>query len=154
MATRLEAAKFLSILALASAPAFAQTIPANNYECAGDPGTSVTYSTTSFGGVPLITIQIDKTVISKSGDEIQTQSTVLGNLVTVVRQEVPDQFTDTVTLIAPDVNLIEGGRRAGFATQLALTRTRTSIGGPALVVGVIQESTYRRLFCVARVLQS
>jgi hypothetical protein len=149
MIKRLVSPAFLMALALTPTPALAQTVPANNYECTNNAGTTVNYSTTSFTGDPRITIAFDGIVISKSGTEIQTQSTVLGTLVTVVRREVPDAFTDTITFVAPDVNVTSSTPEVKFSTELFFTRTFTSIGGPSLVVGVIQSSTRRTLGCVA-----
>jgi hypothetical protein len=130
---------------------FAQTRPANNYQCTGN-GVTLTYSTTSFTGDPRFTITIDGTTISRSGSEIQSQATVLGSLVTIVRRQVPDAFTDTITLVAPDVNVTPSNPTVPFATRLFLTRTHTSIGGPALVEGVIQDSQSRGLSCTASAL--
>ena len=149
MIKKLVTSAFLMTLALTPTSALAQTQPANNYDCTNNAGTTVDYSTTSFTGDPRITIQFDGNVISKSGDEIQTQKTVLGTLVTVVRREVPDSFTDTITFVAPDVNVTSSTPAVSFRTELFFTRTRTSIGGPSLVVGVIQSSTRRTLVCTA-----
>lgn len=140
---------FLMTLALTPTSALAQTGSANNYECTNDAGTTVNYSTTSFTGDARITIQFDGNVISRSGEEIQTQRTVLGTLVTVVRRLAPDSFTDTVTFVAPDVNVTAKTPEVSFRTELFFTRTFTSIGGPSLVNGVIQSSTRRTVVCTA-----
>ena len=148
MSARLVMTGVSFALALISAPALAQYVPANLYECAGT-NLSVTYSTTSFAGVPQITIEIDGVAISRRGDEIQSQATVLGSLVTIVRKQIPDLYTDTLTLIAPDVNLKAKGARVGFTTELFSTRTNTTIAGPQQVLGLIQQSTSKRLYCAA-----
>lgn len=72
-----------------STPVLAQTVPANVYECQGD-GVAITYSTTSMPGQPIITVDFGKTTIARSGDEIQTQDTVLGALVTIQFPSLPD----------------------------------------------------------------
>ena len=156
MTKRFLTPAFLMTLALAPRPALAQTaaaaVPAaaaNNYECTNDAGTTVNYATTSFTGEPRITIQFDGNLISRSGEEIQTQRSVLGTLVTVVRSFVPDSFTDTITFVAPDVNVTGKTPEVSFRTELFFTRTRTSIGGPSLVSGVIQSSTRRTVVCTA-----
>ena len=149
MIKRLVTPAFLMVLALTPKTALAQTVPANNYECTNNVGTTVNYSTTSFTGDPRITIEFDGIVISKSGAEIQTQRTVLGTLVTIVRRELPDAFTDTITFVAPDVNVTAKTPEVKFDTELFFTRTFTSIGGPSLVTGVIQSSTRRTVGCVA-----
>jgi len=130
-----------------SATALAQ-VPANLYECKGN-GVAVTYSTTSFTGEPRITFQFRNTTISRSGDDIQTQDTVLGSLVTIVLRTVPDLFTDTLTLIAPAAHLTDRIPEVTFVTRLFKTHTRTSVGGPALVEGLIQQSASQRLVCAA-----
>jgi hypothetical protein len=150
MTTRFVTAAFLFGFALTPMQALAQTAPANLYECTtNNNDVVVTYSTTSFTGDPRITIRLDRVVISRSGAEIQTQDTVLGSLVTVVRQQVPDSFIDTVTLVAPHVNLTGKTPSVAFSTELFLTRTRTTIGGPALVEGLIEQSSTRHLSCQA-----
>ena len=149
MIKKLVTPAFLMTLALLPKPALAQTGPANNYECTNNAGTTATYSTTSFTGTPRFTVVFDGNVISRAGEEIQTQDTVLGKLVTVARAIVPDAFIDTITLVTPDVNVTAKTPEVSFKTELFFTRTRTSIGGPALVAGVIQSSTRRTLTCTA-----
>jgi uncharacterized protein YdeI (BOF family) len=144
---------FLMTLALTPTPALAQAAagnsPANNYECTNNAGTTVNYSTTSFTGDARLTVVFDGNVVSRAGEEIQTQRTVLGTLVTVVRSLVPDSFIDTITFLAPDVNVTAKTPEVSFKTEVFFTRTRTSIGGPSLVGGVVQSSTSRALVCTA-----
>ena len=149
MIKRLVTPAFLVALALTPTAALAQTQAANNYECTNDAGTTLNYSTTSFTGTPRFTILFDGNVVSRAGEEIQTQRTVLGTLVTVVRSIVPDAFVDTITFVAPDVNVTAKTPEVTFKTEVFFTRTRTSIGGPGLVGGVIQSSTRRTLACTA-----
>jgi len=157
MIKRFATSAFLMALALTPGAALAQNAlaaaapaaAANNYDCSNNAGTTLSYSTTSFTGEPRFTVQIDGAVIARSGEEIQTQRTVLGTLVTVVRSFVPDSFTDTLTFVAPDVNVTAKTGDVVFRTELFSTRTRTSIGGPALVAGVIQSSTRQTLVCTA-----
>ncbi|HET8539972.1 MAG TPA: hypothetical protein VFL83_08895 [Anaeromyxobacter sp.] len=151
----------LAALASLGGTASAQPVPANTYECSGD-GVTVRYSTTSFTGEPRITYELRGTAtsagaadvgatISRAGDEIHAQDTVLGSLVTIVLDAVPDLFTDTLTLIAPAANLTERLPEVRFATTLFRTHTRTTIGGPALVEGLVQRSSSQLLVCVATV---
>ena len=142
-------AKHLALtLMMLSAPGLAQPVPANLYECKGE-GVTVTYSTTSVTGQPSITFQWGKTVISRTGNEIQTQATVLGNLVTIAKPSLPEVFSDTLTLLAPDVNISERLGSVDFTTRLFSTRTRTSLGGPQFVEGLIQRNTSQLLLCSA-----
>jgi hypothetical protein len=132
-----------------SPAAMAQTTPANFYECKGN-GVNVTYAIgTSFTGESTITFQFRNETITGTGKAIQTETTVLGDLVTLVRQSVPDSFTDTLTLVAPNINISDRLPAVPFTTRLFKTRTHTSIGGPALVEGVIQKSESQPLSCQA-----
>jgi hypothetical protein len=135
-------------LASFAPPALAAPVPANLYECQGT-GVTVTYAKTSIKGEPTITFQFRDRTVTGSGNAIQTQATVLGDLVTVVRQTVSDSFIDTLTLVAPGVNLTDRLPGVSFNTQLFSTRTRTTVGGPALVEGLIQQSESQRLVCKA-----
>jgi hypothetical protein len=150
MKTMLVLLLALVSLSATGATAFAQSqpVPANLYECRGN-GVVVTYSTTSFTGEPTIAFRFRNSTISRSGDDIQTQDTVLGSLVTIIVRAVPDSFSDTLTLVAPDANLTDSRPRVTFVTRLYRTHTLTSIGGPALVEGLIQQSASQRLVCTA-----
>lgn len=141
------AAMLICVSASASA---ASVVPATHYDCSGR-DTSVRYSATGPGGEPYVLIRIGKEFIKASGTEVLTQGTVLGSLVTVRREVVPDSHTDTLTLVAPDVNVpaIPIKLPAEFITTLFSTRTFTTIGGPGLVQGVVQESSSQPLFCKA-----
>lgn len=131
-----------------SVPMWVQAMPANLYECKGGK-VAVSYSTTGIHGEPTITVQFGNTTITRSGDDIHTEDTVLGSLVTVVRRTIPDLFTDTLTLLVPDVNLTANTPNVTFTTSFFATRTRTSVGGPALVEGLIQQSTSQPVVCNA-----
>jgi hypothetical protein len=52
-------------------------------------------------------IQLDNETVSRSGDEIMTQETILGTLVTVYRETDPDSPSEELTLIVPDINLTD-----------------------------------------------
>ena len=136
------------LLILISLPAFAKPVPANRYQCIGN-GVVIMYTTTSISGEPRMTIKLEDSIISRSGEEIHTQDTVLGSLVTIVRRAKPERFIDTLTLIAPNVNVTDRVPRVQFTTRLFSTRTRTTIDGLELVRGLIQDSTAQRLVCTA-----
>lgn len=65
---------------------------------------------------------------------------MLGTLVTVTLETVPDLHTVTATLVLPDLGGLSGPV-THFGTFLVLTENRTSIGGPALVTGALQRYT-------------
>jgi hypothetical protein len=74
---------------------------------------------------------------------------VLGSLVTIVRRTIPDLVTNTLTLLVPAVNLTAHAPEVTFTTLFFTTRTRTSVGGPAPVEGLIQRSTPYPVSCHA-----
>jgi len=129
------------------ASAFADAIPATFYACRGLDLT-VKYNTGAIGELSLSVARGGKPIV-KRGDEVRVQKTVLGSLVTIVVRNEPDAFTQTFTLLAPDVNVPSDNPTVTFKTELFRTHTKTSIGGPALVQGVIQESISQQLSCRA-----
>lgn len=122
--------------------------PANLFECSGS-GVSVNYTTTTLAGPPSLYFTIGTKDFSGSGDEITEVATVLGRLLTITRSSVPDLRTDTLTLVLPDVNVSEFGASEEFDTRVYGTRSLTSIGGPQLVEGVIQNNASRLVHCTA-----
>ena len=136
-------------LALLIFPSYvAATTPANLYECSGV-GVGVSYSIDSFLGGPSISFKIGKNSFSASGDEIQVQHTALGNLVTIVKSSIPDLHTNTLTFLAPSINVSDFGDSKNFTSWLFATRTRTTIGGPQFVEGLIQLNKSWHLNCKA-----
>jgi hypothetical protein len=60
-----------------------------------------------------------------------------GRLLTVTVEAVPDAYTQTLTVLIPDVG-VSGERATAIDTVAILTTHATSIGGPELVVGPLQ----------------
>ena len=114
------------------------TRDANLFELKGH-GLEVHYATTSIAGVPTLGYHFAERQLSFRGDQIRLEEGVLGRLVTVVVEEVPDLHVVTFTLILPEFRLRDGEDK--IDTLGIWTTGRTSIGGPALLVG--QLSTYR-----------
>jgi hypothetical protein len=143
-------APLVAVVLCASAASAAPFAPASVYDCKGQ-GVTVSYANDSGGGVPSVLIKLGPKVIKARGNDVQIQRTVLGSLVTVQNGSVPDSHTDTLTLLAPDVNVsvIPIKLPVQFMTSFFSTRTFTSIGGPAFVQGVIQQSSSQPLFCKA-----
>lgn len=138
-------------LLFASVSASAATlVPANFYDCKGREVT-VRYSPNRGNGEPSIVMTLGSEVIKASGLNIRTQPTMLGSLVTVQHGSVPDSHSDSLTLLAPDVNVsaLPNKLPVEFMTLFFSTRTFTTIGGPSLVPGVIQESSSQPLACKA-----
>ncbi len=102
-------------------------------------GIEITYSTSSFDGLPLLTYKDKQHTLTFHGDDIRRLESEIGQQVTVTLEQIPDLQTITFTLLLPTINLDGGESR--FRTVGIMTTHRTSIGGPALVKGVLQ--TYR-----------
>ena len=137
---------FLLVLASLAASSAAAT-PANFYECRGTTA-SASYVTQSLVGT-VLTITVNGTTYQAFDEEIRDEETVLGHLLTLTTDVIPDLFTDTLTLLLPDVNISGFGPKTSFATRLFKTRIHTSIGGPQLVDGVIQSNRSAPLKCTA-----
>ena len=109
-------------------------------------GVAITYATSSLTGEPTFSFAYEHEGIevAATGDEITTMPVVpgagwpLGTLVSVYVDAAPDAWARTLTLMLPDINL-EEGRETPFTTFAMLTRHLTSIGGPDLVTGQLQE---------------
>ena len=132
-------------------PCFAQLLPANSYTCTGKNSTIV-YSSSSLTGEPLLNISIGTLQISKMGKDIELQQSVLGNLVSVVKEAVSDLYADRITMLFPNVNVTQLGAKVKFATKMIYSHNRTSLGGSALVNGVVEKNTFLPITCTATAL--
>ena len=139
--------KYLLLVLATLAASSAAATPANSYECRGTK-VSASYVTQSLAGT-VLTITVDGTTYQARDEEILDETTVLGHLLTLTTDVIPDAFTDTLTLLLPDVNISGFGPKIMFVTHLFKTRTRTSIAGPQLVDGVIQSNSPAPLKCTA-----
>jgi hypothetical protein len=110
----------------------------------------ITHDTTGFAGEPQLTYRgpigfepIDERPIDSRtivGDEIRTERSEIGSLVTVYLDAMPDAATFYLTLLLPDFNpTILGADPTPFATLAILTTLRTSIAGPGPLEGALQE---------------
>ena len=97
----------------------------------------IRYQTTSSQGAPEFHYEDGRVNIDRCGDEIRTEYTGIGQLVTVVTEQVADFETVTFTVVLPTVNLPER-RLASLSTLGVATRDLTTIGGPGLIVGQVQ----------------
>ncbi len=96
----------------------------------------ISYSTTSITGKPLFSYEDSKGMRSFTGDEIRTQKTEIGTIVTVTLQSVSDSHTITLTLLVPDINLDNSAQE--FKTIAIRTTSKTTIGGEGLVKGAVE----------------
>ncbi|MGJ4952408.1 hypothetical protein [Bradyrhizobium sp. HKCCYLS20291] len=98
------------------------------YELHGS-GIHVTYSTSSFQGKPQFSYHDAFQAKTFSGDEIQTQDTVLGTLVSVYLMRTVDGPSTSFTLLLPSIRLPPSGV-ATVTTEGIRTLHKSSIIGP------------------------
>ena len=93
--------------------------PANHFVCrSADEKTKVTYSTTSFAGVPMLTYVFEKTSLNFSGPKLKKEQITMGSwTVTDVSAE------KKISLFIPIVNIEKGP--VEFSTMLAETTVKT-----------------------------
>lgn len=96
----------------------------------------IIYSTTSITGKPIFNYEYSKSTYSFTGDEIRTQKTEIGTIVTVTLESVPNLYVKTLTLLVPAINL-DGSERE-FKTIAIQTASKTNKAGESLVKGAVQ----------------
>ena len=122
---------------------------ANHFVLAGGK-VQIAYDTTGFAGQPQLTYRgpigvgpIDERPIDSRtivGDEIGTEQTSIGSLVTVYLDAMPDAATFFLSLLLPAFNpMTLGAAPSPFATVAILTTLRTTIAGPGPLEGALQE---------------
>lgn len=104
---------------------------ANHYEAAGA-GIRLVVDTTGFGGKPVVSLDVD----GRPVEGAMLSQTSQGLTVEGVVDEVPDRDTTLVRVLLPRVNV--AGEPLTFSGFVTLTTSRTSIGGPGLVLGAVQ----------------
>lgn len=109
--------KYLLLVLATLATSSAAATPANFYECRGTKA-SASYVTRSLTGT-VLTITVDGTTYEAFDEEILDEETVLGHLLTLTTDVIPDAFTDTLTLLLPDVNISGFGPKTAFVTRLS-----------------------------------
>ena len=101
------------------------------------------FSTSSFAGQPTFTYTMPDGEVSTEGENIRIEPVLadgwpFGTLVSVYVDAAPDAWARTVTLVVPEINLVDGAETA-FTTFAVLTTHFTNIGGPGFVEGQLQE---------------
>ena len=116
----------------------------NRFDVSGE-GIQISYMTAGIDGQPSFTCRswqfgIEQLNRTFHGDEeIGSLSVVLGVLVTVTLEAVPDSRNVTLSLMVPEINLEDNNdAKASFSTVAIFTTHYTSIGGPGLVAGPLQ----------------
>jgi hypothetical protein len=98
----------------------------------------VTFSASSFAGVPQLSYRDRNMARLFQGEEIQFEETALGTLVTVVLEAIPDFRTITFTLVIPEVRVIPGMTARVRLPGIQATREETLLGP-----GLGQQKVYR-----------
>lgn len=83
--------------------------------------------------------------IKFSGGMIDVKKTGMGTLVTVMLEQVPDLYTLILTLVIPDANIDQNSKSIPVKTFAVKTKTKSSIIGPQLINGQIQEYQIQNL---------
>jgi hypothetical protein len=108
--------------------AIAQTKTPNLFELSGS-GLQVSYSLSSFEGLPQFNYHDATQTKLFKGDQIQAIETEAGTLVSVVINQTPDAGSTAFTLLVPRVNP-RSSDSAQIETQGITTLHKTSIIGP------------------------
>jgi hypothetical protein len=99
----------------------------------------VTYSTTGIDGQPHLSYHDNRISLNFRGDQIRTDGTEVGTLVTVTLFATPDAGSTTFSLLVPRVNLDSSGH-ATIRTVGITTLHRTSIA-PQFLFGQLERYT-------------
>jgi len=102
-------------------------------------GINIAYSTSSFGGKPLLSIKKGRQSHNFSGDQITKLNAGIGDLITVTLASVPDQGSTLFSFLLPAIQLASASAKQAFRTFGITTTHKTSIAGP--VKGV--QETYK-----------
>jgi hypothetical protein len=103
---------------------------ANSFELSGK-SIHVTYTSTSFGGVPTLSYRDNRLNRSFSGEEINVQNTEIGQLVSVTLEAIADGDRVTFSLALPVVTLPRGPGIRIKVPGLTVTNPSTIAGPPA-----------------------
>lgn len=105
----------------------------------------IDYAASDFGGQPNLTLTEGDATRTFRGREIQLESVVLGTLVTVTLAAVADGDSQRLSVLLPEVNVGPKNRERIRAVVIRTT-SRSSIGGPALVLGALQIYATAQIF--------
>jgi hypothetical protein len=109
-----------------SVPASEPLVP-NQFELLGR-GISVTFSSTSFSGQPLLHYQDGCHEVNARGEDIRQVETELGTLVTITLEPDADAGELLLTVLIPRARLAGVGSDVRIATEAILTRSRLPRG--------------------------
>ncbi|GAA4734808.1 hypothetical protein GCM10023328_13550 [Modestobacter marinus] len=123
--------------------AVAQLAEANLFDVSASIG--VHYSRSSITGLPLLSYRDTELDLHFSGEEISRVQTPIGELVTVVLQDVVDAFTRTFTLVVPVVRLQMGDAVEFSALGVETTDASGAFLPPPGPAGVLQTHRVHQL---------
>jgi hypothetical protein len=127
------------------------TLEANLFQVS-DYDIHVVFSATSLTGQPQLTYQDATQTQSFSGDEIRTDATDVGTLVSVTLRQTPDAGSTSFTLLVPRVN-VQRGQAVHIRTVGITTVHRFSLI-PALNLGQLDVYRVARLQGTATFVES
>ena len=102
---------------------------ANLFELFGG-SIQVSYASTSILGGPILSYRDPQRNLSFRGEEIRSQDTELGELITVTLEAIPDLRTITFTLILPIVTVMLQSHGIHIRVPGVTTTNPTTIAGP------------------------
>ena len=121
----------------------------NYFACEGGDGLRITYNLAAVAKETQFTIAgVGLQGDSYVGDEISVTPTPIGQLVTVNVQFIADHSARYLSLVLPNINLRDNANET-INTSTIQTLTRTSIAGPDLVDGAIENSSFHPITCAA-----
>src|SRR5947209_2536421 len=96
----------------------------NRFELKGK-HTEITYETTGFDGQARLNYRVFQGPATRTftGDQLSSENTRIGTLVTVTLEAQPDLETTTLTLVVPIINLVDATELA-FKTLAIITTQR------------------------------
>jgi hypothetical protein len=100
-----------------------QLLDANLFDIAGP--IRVNFSRSSIAGRPQLSYQDTELNVSFQGEELDIQSTPIGDLVTVTVESIPDATDQRITLLVPTIRLT-AGEEVVFETILIETIDRSA----------------------------
>ena len=99
---------------------------------------SITYSASGIDGRPRLHYEDGDRQLDFTGDQLESEESEIGRLITVELSFVPDGETRVLSVLLPQVNLAEGRSDTRFKGLVIFTTVRSTIGGPRLVRGPLQ----------------
>jgi hypothetical protein len=102
---------------------------ANLFELSGD-SIQVSFSTTGILGGPILSYRDPQRSIFFRREEIRSEDTALGELITVTLEVIPDLRTITFTLILPIVTVMPQSSGIYIKVPGVTTTNPTTIAGP------------------------